>query len=195
MDFARSGDLSVIVPLLKEQDSRKRPPFVVELRNVPFKQQEQILFFIVDRLPNFMSGANDARGNGQSIAEAAAVRYGHTRISQVMLTEGWYRDNMPGLKADLEDGSLYDLPADRDTIADLRSLKVIKGVARIPEGRVTDKTGGKRHGDAAISIALARFASRMEIEQYGYEAVRPASGNSFDDDETYQHGWRVGGVW
>lgn len=195
MDFARSGDLSVITVVLQGQDGRKPVAFMVELRNVPFKQQEQILFYLVDRLPNFMAGAHDARGNGQALAEAAAVRYGHTRISQVMLTEGWYRDNMPGLKADLEDGTLYDLPADRDVIADLRSLKMIKGVARIPEGRSTDKSGNKRHGDAAIAIALARFASRMDIEQFGYEAVRSSNSNSFDDDDTFRNGRDVGGVW
>jgi len=195
MDFARNGDLSVITPLIQDQDGRKRPPFMVELRNVPFKQQEQILFYLVDRLPSFMAGAHDARGNGQALAEAAAVRYGHTRIGQVMLTEGWYRDNMPGLKADLEDGSLYDIPADRDVIADLRSLKMIKGVARIPEGRATDKNGDKRHGDAAIAIALARFASRMEIEAYGYEPVRPGKNGSFDDDDAPRNGRSVGGIW
>lgn len=195
MDFARSGDLSVIVPLLQEQDSRKRPPFMVELRNVPFKQQEQILFFIVDRLPNFMAGANDARGNGQALAEAAAVEYGHNRISQVMLTEGWYRDNMPGLKADLDDGTLYDLPSDRDVIADLRAFRMVKGVARIPESRTNEKGAAQRHGDAGIAIALARFASRMDIEQYGYETVRSSNSNSFDDDDTFSGGRNVGGVW
>jgi phage FluMu gp28-like protein len=194
MDFARSGDLSVIVPLIQEQDSRKRVPFMVEMRGVPFKQQEQILFFIVDRLPSFMAGANDARGNGQQLAEAAAVKYGHTRISQVMLTEGWYRDNMPGLKADLEDGTLYDLPADRDVIGDLRAFKTIRGVARIPDSRTSDDAG-KRHGDSGIALALARFATRLEIERYGYEAVRPANGNSFDDDDTPPNGWSVGGIW
>lgn len=196
MDFARSGDLSVIVPLLQEQDSRKRPPFLVELRNVPFKQQEQILFYIVDRLPSFMAGAHDARGNGQALAEAAAVKYGHNRISQVMLTEGWYRDNMPGFKADLDDGTLYDLPADRDVIADLRAFRMVKGVARIPETRTTEKGGAKRHGDAGIAAVLARFASRMEIEQYGYEPVRPDrnSNRPFDDDAP-PTGWGAGGLW
>ncbi|MCY1214397.1 hypothetical protein D9M72_262100 [compost metagenome] len=193
MDFARSGDLSVIVPLIQEQDTRKRVPFLVELRGVPFKQQEQILFFIVDRLPHFMAGANDARGNGQQLAESAAVKYGHNRVSQVMLTEGWYRDNMPGLKADLEDGSLYDLPADKDVIADLRAFKLVRGIARIPDTRSSDDQG-KRHGDAGIAVALARFASRMEIQQYAYEAVRPANSNSFDDDDAFQDHWGVGGV-
>lgn len=197
MDFARNGDLSVLTIILQDQDGRKRIAFMIELRNVPFAQQEQILFYVADRLPNFIAGAHDARGNGQALAEAAAVKYGHHRISQVMLTEGWYRDNMPGLKADLEDGTLFDLPADRDVIADLRSLKMVKGVARIPESRTTDKDGGKRHGDAAISIALARFASRMEIEQFAYEAVRPDRNNKLGFDDDYAdpvNTWAAGGV-
>lgn len=90
MDFGRSGDLSVLWPLLEDQGLVRRVPFLVELRNVPFRQQEQILFYIVDRLPRFMAGAMDARGNGQYLAEVAMQRYGSTRIEQVMLTEGWY---------------------------------------------------------------------------------------------------------
>ena len=110
-----------------------------------------------------------------------------------MLTEGWYRDNMPGLKADLEDGSLYDLPSDRDFIGDMRAFKMVRGVARIPDLRSTEADGGKRHGDAGIATALARFASRMEIEQYGYDAVRPSNSDKFDDDHQ-PSGWGVRGV-
>ena len=196
MDFGRSGDLSVILPLLQEQDLRRRPPFQVELRNVPFKQQEQILFFIVDRLPGFIGGANDARGNGQAIAEAAAVRYGHTRIEQVMLSERWYRDNMPPFKAALEDGTLDGLPADKDTLDDYRALKVIKGVPRVPDSRTTEKGGGRRHGDAAVAGVLAYAASRMEIEAYGYEPVRPdRNPNRPFDDDAPPSGWGAGGLW
>jgi phage FluMu gp28-like protein len=178
MDFARSGDLSVIWPLLKEQDLRKRTPFVIELRNVPFKQQEQILFYMVRRLPNFLKGAHDARGNGQQIAEAAAVEFGHNRIDQVMLTEGWYRDNMPGLKADLEDDTLYAIPADKDVVTDVRAFRVVKGVARIPDTRTTEKGGAKRHGDAGIALALADFASRQDVEIFEYHRVTPAAGHT-----------------
>ncbi len=44
-DFGRSGDVAVIWPLQLGQGLMRRTPFVVELRNVPFKQQEQILEF------------------------------------------------------------------------------------------------------------------------------------------------------
>ena len=159
-DFGRSGDLSVEVPLIQHQNLTRRVPFAVELRNVPFRQQEQACFYLLDRLPRFMGGAFDARGNGQFLAEVAMQRYGASRIQQVMLSENWYREHMPPVKAALEDGTLDGLPKDEDWLADWRAVEVIRGVPRIPEGRTTGKDGGKRHGDAAVAGALAYYASR-----------------------------------
>lgn len=159
-DFGRTGDLSVHVPLLQHQNLVRRVPFIVELRNVPFRQQEQIAFYLLDRLPRFMGGAFDARGNGQSLSEFAMQRYGASRIQQVMLSESWYREHMPPVKAALEDGTLDDLPKDADVMADLRAVQVIRGVPRIPDVRSTGADKGKRHGDVAVAVALAYFASR-----------------------------------
>ena len=159
-DFGRTGDLTVHVPLIQTQNLVRRVPFLVELRNVPFRQQEQIAFYLLDRLPNFMGGAFDARGNGQFLAEVAMQRYGATRIQQVMLSESWYREHMPPVKAALEDGTLDGLPKDADVLADLRTVQVIKGVPRIPDTRTTGEDKGKRHGDSAVAVALAYFASR-----------------------------------
>ncbi len=159
-DFGRSGDLTVHVPLLQHQNLVRRVPFTVELRNVPFRQQEQVCFYLLDRLPRFMGGAFDARGNGQFLAEVAMQRYGASRIQQVMLSESWYREHMPPVKAALEDGTLDGIPRDADVLADLRTVQVIKGVPRIPDTRTTGEDKGKRHGDAAVAVALAYFASR-----------------------------------
>ena len=159
-DFGRSGDLTVHVPLIQTQNLVRRVPFMVELRNVPFRQQEQIAFYLLDRLPRFTGAAFDARGNGQFLAEYAMQRYGASRIQQVMLTESWYREHMPPVKAALEDGTLTDLPRDADVLADMRAVEVIKGVPRIPDKRTTGEDKGKRHGDAAVAVALAYFASR-----------------------------------
>ncbi len=41
-DFGRTGDLTVIIPLAEQQNATFRAPFVLELRNMPFQQQEQI---------------------------------------------------------------------------------------------------------------------------------------------------------
>ena len=128
-DFGRSGDLTVIWPLQIGQDLTRRTPFVVELRNIPFRNQEQVLFYIVDRLPRFIGGAMDARGNGQYLAETAAQRYG-ARIVQVMLSEGWYRENMPRYKAAFEDGTI-EIPKDADVLADHRAIVLENGVAKI----------------------------------------------------------------
>ncbi|HHL33115.1 MAG TPA: hypothetical protein ENJ30_01980 [Desulfobulbaceae bacterium] len=159
-DFGRTGDLSVIIPLQEQQDTTYRAPFVLELRNMPFQQQKQILFYIIDRLPRFQHGSFDARGNGQYLAEVAAQRYGQSRISEVMLSESWYRENMPKYKAAFEDKSIL-LPKDADIIEDHRAFKVIRGVAKLPDKKT--KTGtDQRHGDAGVAGAMAWHARGME---------------------------------
>jgi phage FluMu gp28-like protein len=157
-DFGRTGDLTVLIPLLQEQTLRRRCPCVLEMRNTPFRQQEQAIVYVLDRL-RLMGGAFDARGNGQYLAERAMQHYG-SRIQQVMLSEAWYREHMPPVKAALEDGDLDELPKDADILADLRAVEVIKGVPRIPDGRQTGADQGQRHGDSAVALALAYFASR-----------------------------------
>lgn len=182
-DFARSGDLTVHAPLLQMQNLTRRMPFLLELRNVPFRQQEQIAFYLLDRLPRFRGGAFDARGNGQFLAEIAMQRYGPHRIHQIMLTESWYREHMPPVKAALEDGTLTDLPKDADVLDDLRAVQMVGGVPRVPETRTTGQDKGKRHGDAAIAIALAYYASRemkggpIEFMSAGSRETTPAGYN------------------
>ena len=157
-DFGRSGDLSVFWPLLTMLDLHKKTPFVVELRNVPFRQQEQVLFWLCERLPRFSGAAFDARGNGQYLAEVARQRFGAMYVAEVMLSERWYRENMPPMRAALEEGTL-DIPRDADIVDDLRSLEVVAGVARVPDGSRQGVTG-QRHGDGAVALACAIFASR-----------------------------------
>ena len=151
-DFGRSGDLSVFTPATQTQRLDLLPPFVLELRNCPHRTQEQIFFYMCDRLPRFAGGALDARGNGSFLAETARQRYGPERIAEVMISEKWYRETTPKLKARLEDKTMY-LPKDAYILADYRAFKVIRGVARIPDKRGKD-AGGQRHGDAGISGAM-----------------------------------------
>ncbi len=166
-DFGRSGDLTVIWPLQLKGNTLRRTPFVIELRNIPFRQQEQVLFYVADRLPHFAAGAMDARGNGQYLAETAMQRYG-SRIQQVMLSNEWYRDHMPRYKAAFEDG-MIELPRDAEILADHRALVMEQGVVRIPDRRSTTVDGKRRHGDAAIAGALAYFASQVEVAEINYQ--------------------------
>lgn len=171
-DFGRYVDLSVLVPQIEYMASLKRRiPFAIEMSNIPFDQQRQVLFYVVDRLPRFRAGALDATGNGSYLAEVAMQRYGSTRIAQVGITEKFYSEQFPPLKADLEDGTLYGLPRNGEWLDDLRAVEVIKGVPKIPNKRVTSKTGGKRHGDAAVALVLANSIARVETVPIEFQAT------------------------
>lgn len=165
MDFGRKRDLSVFWPLAIGRDLVLRTPFVLELRNVPYEAQRQVVFYIIDRLPRFRAGKFDAGGNGGYLAEVAMQQYGE-RIECVMLNEPWYRENMPRWRAQFEDGTII-IPKDREILDDHRLVKLIRGVGRVPDERTGDKEK-KRHGDSAIAGALAVAAAKAEPEEYGY---------------------------
>jgi phage FluMu gp28-like protein len=189
-DFGRSGDLTVIWPIQETETLICRTPFTVELRNVPFRQQEQVLFYIVDRLPRFRGGALDARGNGQYLAEVAMQRYGEGRITQVMLSNAWYLENMPKLKHALEDKTLF-IPRDGDVLDDLRAIRVEKGIPKVPDGKkALGRDGGQRHGDAAVAGCLAVSAKNLTPYQpVEYETVIPGR---FSEEERGVYGRQRG---
>lgn len=169
-DFGRSSDRTVLVPGTLMPDLKRTTPFVVEMLNVPFDQQKQVLFYILERLPMFTKAAFDATGNGSYLAEAALLKYGEKKIECVLLSEPWYRDNMPPLKAALEDGQ-YELARDADHLLDLSAIKVVNGTPKLPKIKTaTTGRGPARHGDAAIAYALAYYASRQPIMEYSYQA-------------------------
>lgn len=157
-DFARSGDLSAYVPLVQQSNLVCTVPFILELKNIPHKEQEQIMVALLGGLPNLARGAFDGRGNGHYLAERAQQIFGSI-IEVVMLTEDWYRKNMPYMKAAIEDGSLDELPKDERVLSDLRAVKLIKGIPKVPDKK-NIVNGEKRHADIAVALALALYASR-----------------------------------
>jgi phage FluMu gp28-like protein len=165
MDFARVGDLTVITVLEESSGLALFPRLVVEISNCPFRQQEQILEFIVSRLPRLRGGALDANGNGAQLAEYMADRFGHDRILQIHLSEKFYMEEMPRFKAHLEDATLDGLPRDEECRDDLRAIKVVGGIPKIPRAKTQTADGRRvqRHGDFAISLFLADHAMRREI--------------------------------
>lgn len=87
-DFARNGDVTDIIIYELGADLVRRAKFIVELRNIPFDQQRDILFYILDRVPRFAKGAMDKTGNGAYLAEKATQRYGE-RIIEVSFSREW----------------------------------------------------------------------------------------------------------
>ncbi len=166
-DFARDGDLTFIFAAQRGKDRVARCPVAVELRNVPYQQQDQVMTWLASRAPRFAGAAMDARGSGRFLAESAAGRFGG-RIEQVTMAREWYADAMPAMKAEFEDGTI-EIPRDPDLLADLRSLQVIDGIAKPPEKRALSLADrGKRHGDGAIALALALWALKNRRVEYDF---------------------------
>jgi phage FluMu gp28-like protein len=191
-DFARKGDLTVFCPLAIAPDLRKRVPFVVELRNVTFNQQREVLFFILDRLPRRGGAAFDATGNGAYLAEQAALKYGAGVVDQVQLNTGWYAEWMPKLKAEFEQPNI-ELPRHQNILNDLMHIKVEAGIPKIDKGRQKDlesiSGSAKRHGDFAVALAMAIRASWMQTGEIDWTAL-PKNARGFDninnDDNDFQ---------
>ncbi|MBF6559545.1 MAG: hypothetical protein IVW56_04565 [Candidatus Binataceae bacterium] len=172
VDFARDSDLSVFWIAERGADHRVRTPMVVELRNIPFRQQDQALFCVADWIAarGNLTLAMDARGSGAYLCESARGRYG-ARVIACTMTREWYIDAMPLLRAAFEDGAI-DIPRDPDIMVDLRSLRMEDGVVKPPEKRTRSAADrGKRHGDAAIAAALANWALKQRVVEYAY--MRP----------------------
>ena len=181
-DFARSSDLSVIWVFQEKDDLSLITPFVLEIRNLPHEQQKQIVFYIGDRLPKFKFAAFDARGNGSYIAEVAWQHWGDSYIEQVMLSVDWYRNNMPKAKAYLED-NMVTIPQNTNVLNDFKAVKVVKGVAQIPDARTKDEKGQKRHGDSFIAYALGIYAMRKDNVPIYDGCLTPKDLTDNDDED------------
>lgn len=191
-DFGRSGDLTVGVPAQLQPDLTRRVPFTFELRNMPHRQQHQVVSYLFERLPRLQKAALDARGNGHALAEALAQDYGWEVVELVMLSETWYREQMPPLKAAFEDATIL-LPKDRDTVSDLRAIRMVRGVARVPDTKSSGSDGGQRHGDAGIAVALMHYASRQPWDRIDYFRVQP--GRSDRQDDARERAVRITAGW
>lgn len=188
-DFARRGDLTIFVPLSIRSDLRKRTPFVVELRDLTYEQQKQVMLIITKRLPRLSGLAFDATGNGGYLAEQAAIEFGTEMVDQVMLSTGWYQEWMPKLKAEFESFNM-EVPRHQNILDDLQHIKVVNGIPAIDKGRTKDEgandSKSKRHGDFAVALAMANRATYMEGGEIDFtplpdRASRWGEGSEHDD--------------
>lgn len=193
-DFARYGDFSVITPIAVLQDLTRQVPFMIEMKNVPKREQFRILSAVINAMKRvgFGGGAMDATGNGFGLAEETADEFGHELIEMVMLNDAWYRTNMPSFQSAFED-QMFDLPRDADIKNDMRALKSINGIIKLPALRTQDTKNIAffRHGDSAIALALGHFATNRTVAcvTEGYIAIpRYARGRDADsaDDDAYR---------
>lgn len=157
-DFGRTGDFTGILPAQEQLDLTRQALFLLEIRNCPYEQQRQVVFYICDRLPRFMGAAFDARGNGDYLSEVAMQRYTEHRIHRIKATQQFYLEWMPQYKAAFEDRKI-SLPQDSDVLSDHGAIVVERGIPHIPDSKNTGTDGKPRHGDSAIAGLMLWYAS------------------------------------
>lgn len=159
-DYARHRDFSYIMPFYIEQDLRRVIPFTIEMHNVPARAQEQILWYMLDRLPRFGGIAMDATGTGETLAEYTADRYGEHMVHQIKLNQKWYGLWTPKLIGAFED-NMIDLPRDENLKNDCSAIEEVDGIHMVVKARKKDLKDSElyRHGDGAVAAILAWFAS------------------------------------
>lgn len=191
-DFGRVSDLSTVSLLAIEKRLKRREALSIEMRNVPGDEQKSVVRQVLSTVRRRLVGAAfDATGMGWTVAEDMGRLFGlredHEEgsglIMAVKFTEEWYRLHMPPLKAAFEDDEIAIIK-DNEHLSDLRMVKLVRGIARVPALR-EGETGKKRHGDYAIALALAHWASRMRWVEYDYRPIRGGSSDTspLSDDE------------
>lgn len=171
-DFARSSDLSVVAIGQYNDLGTLICHLILEMRDIPFREQKLVLDFILERLPLFANGKMDARGNGQQLAEDMATDWGEDRIECVMASPKSYGIMMPRLRARIQDLEIV-IPKSDGVIEDLRLIKLVKGVPMIVD-RADDREDGsknKRHGDAAIALMHLVAAADADIGEIDFHSA------------------------
>ena len=100
--------------------------------------------------------AIDGRGNGQQIAETMSLEFPGAAVA-VMETAAWYAEWFPRMKA-LMESSEWTVPDDQTIMADFGIVVLKNGNPYVPDIRLKDRDGGRRHGDAALAAVLACYA-------------------------------------
>jgi len=199
-DFARVADLTAGSLMAIERMLKRREVLAFELRNVPGDEQKLITRTVLAHVRERLVGAAfDATGMGWTVAEDMGRIFGLREdpegaglVMAVKFSEEWYRLQMPPLKAAFEDEGIA-LIKDADHLSDLRAIKLVRGIARVPVLR-EGEAGRKRHGDHAIAVALAHFASRMRWVEYGYrglprQGIATARPSMFAEDDDDNRAW------
>lgn len=161
-DFGRSGDLSTYWFTREETKTSLSTFMLVELKNVPFEQQQLFSDLVTDFLDEkriLGGGAMDSRGNGQQIAEHASLRHPGAIVA-VMETNAWYAKYGAELHGLMESRD-FTVPDDDVSKGDFALVVLKNGIPTIPALRTEDRDRkGLRHGDCASAAMLCVCAWR-----------------------------------
>lgn len=194
-DFARNGDRSTIAIESIEQSTNRKMRLTIELHDVPYNQQRELAFLIIDHTPRIIGIAIDATGNGGYLGEVLLLRYGQSMVDAVHTTENFYREWSPKYKA-LYEAGFIEIPKDEDIIVDQRHLQIIRGVPKIDKTRDKGQDGKRRHGDSCVAYLMAVRASYLDgfvaefiaLPSRHKQAKKISENNRYDDLQNYEKG-------
>ena len=189
-DFARHVDLSVATLLGLDKTLRRCERLCIELRRWPYSEQSELMTYLIKRLRRWQAAVFDATGSGEAVAEHVQRACGEKVVS-LKLSSEWYRLNMPFLKRAFEDDSI-SLIRDREHREDLRIVRIVRGIPQVPDIRASDGKGNKRHGDFAVSLALAEASLRTELAIMAYQPV-PSVAHPLFGHNSGRRDWRYPG--
>ncbi|MEI6417494.1 MAG: terminase family protein [Sphingomonadales bacterium] len=164
-DCGRKHDLSVFAFGQEDEFLNLHARLTIELRNCPFREQEELLRLCMVKVPLFTAAKFDARGLGWSLAEAMQSDFGFERVEAVQTSQQTYLDGMPKLRSRIEDRRMV-LPLDDAIRDDFTVVKLVRGVPTVVE-RTKDRGGDegeKRHGDSVIAYMYLTMAADADVQ-------------------------------
>lgn len=205
MDFARHRHFSIIMPGEISPHLHRDCPFLIEMANVPTRQQEQVLWAILDFIKRW-TFAGDATGPGQTLMEYTGDRYGRAdpkepkkggRVHEVLLSRKWYAEWMQPWIDSFQDGTA-SYPRDESLEADFRAVEDIDGIPRVPKVESKDLREPElyRHGDGAIAAALMWYASLHKSALIEFTSA-PSKRSRWDESSNSDNDYNIskGGGW
>ncbi len=205
-DFARKGDASAIDVKSIERTLERRTRLGVEMRNVPFDEQREVMIFIISRLPRFSGAAFDSTGNGAYLAEKAVQKFGAS-VREVHFSQSWYQESMPPYIEAFGSNRSLILPRHDDIVKDHQALSFVNGIIKVPQDfRFKGTDGNTRHGDYAIASALGYWISQQDIAEYDYmsagtiarDTMKPPRDDDFKSASAFSRGnvfGKLKGLW
>ncbi|MEO0558059.1 MAG: terminase family protein [Bacteroidota bacterium] len=181
-DFGRVADLTFLLVAQITPMLIRKSAFAVELRNVPFEAQKQIVLYVLSKVPRFVAASFDKGGNGAYLAEVAMQRFGKSRIHEVQLSAAWYLENFPRYRSAIY-GAEVTLPADDDLLDDHGDVEFVAGVPRVPAGKKRKGTadGLPRHADGAVAAVMMWHASLNQGAPIEFQSLGPQAGSAAMD--------------
>jgi len=154
VDIGRKQDLTVI-SVLERAGGRFLTRQLIELKAMPFSQQEKILYAILAQ-PKMSRCCIDSTGLGMQFAERAAEKFGTYRVEGVKFSGPVKEDLAYPLKAAFEDGNIR-IPFNKFIRADLRAIR--KETTASGNIRFAADRGANGHSDRFWAFALGVHAA------------------------------------